>query len=328
MLQIGPYTLATNVVLAPMAGISDKPFRLLCRRFGASLTATEMLSANLQLQNPAQALLRGAHRDEPAPRVVQIAGADPVNMAAAARLNVEHGAQIIDINMGCPAKKILKQAAGSALLRDEALVARILRAVTAAVDVPVTLKIRTGWNTEQRNGPAIARIAEDAGIAALAVHGRTRACMFEGEAEYDTIAAIKQSVSMPVFANGDITSAAKAAAVLAHTGADGVMLGRGVRGRPWLFQEVTHYLRHGSLPAPLPLARIATLVLEHLAALHQFYGVHPGLGFARKHLTWYLEPYPGAQEFRRHFNALVDTTAQLDAAAAFFESLLASEAAA
>jgi tRNA-dihydrouridine synthase B len=321
VLQIGPYTLASNVVLAPMAGISDKPFRLLCRQFGAALTATEMVSVTLQLQHPEKNRWRSAHHDEAAPRVVQIAGADPATMAEAARLNVAHGAQIIDINMGCPAKKILKQAAGSALLRDAALVERILRAVVAAVAVPVTLKIRTGWSPEQRNGSAIACLAQDCGIAALAVHGRTRADLFNGAAEYDTIAAIKAAVRIPVFANGDITTPEAAKAVLAHTQADGVMIGRGARGKPWIFRDITHYLRHGCHAPPLPLSHIATLVHEHVRAIHAFYGVDLGLGFARKHVAWYLEHYPGAREFRSQFNALDSAAAQLEAIAAFFARL-------
>jgi tRNA-dihydrouridine synthase B len=311
-----------------MAGISDKPFRLLCRQFGAALTATEMVSVNLQLQNPEKNLWRGAHRDEAAPRVVQIAGADPLNMAEAARLNVEHGAQIVDINMGCPAKKILKQAAGSALLRDEALVERILRAVVGAVDVPVTLKIRTGWSPDQRNGVAIARLAQDCGIASLAVHGRTRADLFNGCAEYDTIAAIKAAVSIPVFANGDINTPEQAKAVLDYTQADGVMIGRGARGKPWIFRDIQHYLRHGRHAAPLPQQRIAALVLDHVRAIHQFYGAYLGLGFARKHVAWYLETYPGAREFRTYFNALQSATAQLDAIPAFFATLEQREVAA
>ncbi len=328
MLQIGPYTLASNVVLAPMAGISDKPFRLLCRQFGAALTATEMLSATLQLQRPDHNRWRGAHRDEAEPRVVQIAGADPATMAEAARINVAHGAQIIDINMGCPVKKILKQAAGSALLRDEPLVERILRAVVEAVEVPVTLKIRTGWSPEHRNGVTIARLAEDCGIAALAVHGRTRADLFNGNAEYDTIAAIKQAVSIPVFANGDIDSPQKAREVLDYTQADGVMIGRAARGQPWIFRDIQHYLRHGRQPEPLPLARIEALVFEHVRAIHAFYGTYLGLGFARKHVAWYLENYPGAREFRSTFNALQSANEQLDALAAFFATLQQREDAA
>jgi tRNA-dihydrouridine synthase B len=328
VLQIGPYTLASNVVLAPMAGISDKPFRLLCRQFGAALTATEMLSATIQLQHPEKGISRGAHRDEAAPRVVQIAGADPDNLAQAARLNVEQGAQIVDINMGCPVKKILKQAAGSALLRDEPLVERILRTVVAAVDVPVTLKIRTGWSPEHRNGVTIARLAEDCGIAAIAVHGRTRVDMFNGSAEYDTIAAIKAAVKIPVFANGDIATPENARDVLAYTQADGVMIGRSARGRPWIFRDIAHFLRTGQHAAALPLARIEAVMLEHLRAIHQFYGPVLGLGYARKHTSWYLESYAGAREFRSQFNALDNASAQFDAIAGFFEQLQANEAAA
>jgi tRNA-dihydrouridine synthase B len=310
--QIGPYQLSSPTLLAPMAGISDLPFRRLCRRFGAAVAATEMISATLQMQRPEQSRLRSVHLEEATPRVVQIAGADPDTMAAAARLNVENGAQVIDINMGCPMKKILKQASGSALLRDEALVERILRAVAAAVDVPVTLKIRTGWSPEHRNGPQIARIAEDAGIAALAVHGRTRACMFTGHAEYDTIARIKQTVSIPVIANGDITTPQQAKRVLQATGADGIMIGRGAQGRPWIFRDINHYLQTGTELAPMSPAEITTLVLEHARAIHRHYGNHLGLGFVRKHVGWYVESAPDGREFRRRFNALTQAEAQLD----------------
>jgi tRNA-dihydrouridine synthase B len=301
-----------------MAGISDKPFRLLCRRHGAALAATEMLSASLQVQNARGSWLRGVHQDEAEPRAVQIAGADPALMAQAARLNVEQGAQIIDINMGCPVKKILKQASGSALLRDEPLVEAILKAVVAAVDVPVTLKIRTGWDEQQRNGLHIARIAEDAGVQALAVHGRTRCQMFNGAAEYDTIAAIKQAIQIPVFANGDINSPEQARQVLEHTGADGLMIGRAARGRPWIFREIQHYLDTGSLLPPVSLQVVKDTLLEHLRALHAFYGSHPGLGFARKHCAWYLEGLPGAEAFRKLFNSLDNTAAQLASIDTFF----------
>ncbi|MFZ9583927.1 MAG: tRNA dihydrouridine synthase DusB [Pseudohongiellaceae bacterium] len=326
--RIGPHQLGSRVVLAPMAGISDRPFRRLCRQFGAAVAATEMLSASLQLQQPERAGLRGIHREELSPRVVQIAGADPQAMAAAARLNVEQGAEIIDINMGCPVKKVLKQAAGSALLRDEPLVEAILRSVVQAVDVPVTLKIRTGWSPECRNGVRVAKIAEDCGIQALAVHGRTRACMFNGHAEYDTIAAIKAAVRLPVFANGDIDSPEKAAFVLAHTGADAVMIGRAARGCPWLFRDIAHFLTQGSLPPPLPASVVRALVLQHVAELHAFYGLPLGLGFARKHVTWYLEPLGAGVEFRRFFNALDSAAAQLESLDAFFASPLLTEAAA
>ncbi len=328
VIQIGSHQLASRVVLAPMAGISDRHFRRLCRQFGAALTATEMLSAHVQLNHPQGSGLRGIHRDEASPRVVQIAGADPIQMAACARLNVEQGAEVIDINMGCPVKKVLKQAAGSALLRDEPLVKTILDSVVRAVDVPVTLKIRTGWSPDMRNGTTIARIAEDAGIRALAVHGRTRACMFNGDAEYDTIAAIKQSVHIPVFANGDITSAAKALQVLQHTGADGVMIGRGARGKPWLFRDIDHFLRTGTLPQPLPQTLIHKLVLQHVQELHAFYGTEHGLGFVRKHVAWYLENWPEAAGFRRSFNALTSASAQLDSLHELFGQLLLSESAA
>lgn len=311
-----------------MAGISDRPFRRLCRQFGAAVTATEMLSAHVQLHHPQGSGLRGIHREEASPRVVQIAGADPELMADCARLNVEQGAEIIDINMGCPVKKVLKQAAGSALLRDEPLVRAILDSVVRAVDVPVTLKIRTGWSPDLRNGTTIARIAEDAGIRALAVHGRTRACMFNGDAEYDTIAAIKQSIRIPVFANGDITSAAKAQQVLQHTGADGVMIGRAARGKPWLFRDIDHFLRTGVLPPPLPQTLINKLILQHAQELHAFYGPEHGLGFVRKHVAWYLESWPGAVEFRRTFNALTSANAQLDCLHQLFEQLLPAESAA
>ncbi len=317
-MQIGPYILDSRVVLAPMAGISDRPFRALCRQYGAALAATEMLSSSPQMWDTAGSARRRVHRDEAEPRVVQIAGADPVTLAESARLNVEEGAQIIDINMGCPVKKVLKQAAGSALLRDEALVATLLKAVVAAVDVPVTLKIRTGWSPELRNGVTITRIAEDCGIAALAVHGRTRACMFKGAAEYDTMAEIKQRVRIPVSANGDITTPEKARAVLAHTGADALMIGRGARGRPCIFREIEHFLRTGThLPVP-PLAQVHRIMRGHLQALHAFYGEHLGLGYARKHTAWYLEPYADAREFRAVFNRLDSAAAQLDMIDAFF----------
>lgn len=321
MIRIGPYQLSSRLLLAPMAGISDKPFRSLCRQFGAGLTTTEMLSASLQVQNTKGSWLRAVHIDEPEPRSVQIAGADPDTLAAAARLNVEQGAQIIDINMGCPVKKILKQASGSALLRDEALVGRILDAVVAAVDVPVTLKIRTGWDTGSRNGVRIARIAQAAGIQALAVHGRTRCDLFNGEAEYDTIAAIREVIDIPLIANGDIDSPMKAARVLEQCGADGIMVGRAARGRPWLFREICHYLDNGVvLPAPQP-ASIHQVLRRHVEELHAFYGSHPGLGFARKHCAWYLENLSGGRAFRARFNAADSLTEQLTLIDAFFVEL-------
>ncbi len=311
MIQIGPHRLDCPVVLAPMAGVTDRPFRKLCREFGAALTPSEMLSADPNLWDSEKSRLRRIHAGELGPRVVQIAGADPAMLAQAARHNVAHGADIIDINMGCPAKKVLRRAAGSALLRDEMLVADILRQVVAAVPVPVTLKIRTGWCPDQRNGPVIARIAEDAGIQSLAVHGRTRACGFRGEVEYDTIAAIKQSVNIPVFANGDIDTPHKARQVLAHTGADGVMIGRAAQGKPWLFRDMVHFLGHGQLPPPLPTAGIAALVLEHTRQLHAFYGDFKGVLIARKHVGWTLMGLPAGAEARRHFNTLTRPDDQL-----------------
>lgn len=316
--RIGPYTVSNGLVLAPMAGVTDQPFRQLCRRMGAGLVVSEMVSADLSLWNSRKSSLRRVHEGDPEPRSVQIAGGDPHMMAAAAQANVQAGAQIIDINMGCPAKKVCNKAAGSALLKDQALVASILHAVVAAVSVPVTLKIRTGWDRDNRNGTTIARIAEQAGISALAVHGRTRADLYTGEAEYDTIATIKQAVSIPVFANGDITSPEKARHVLDVTGADGLLIGRAAQGRPWVFREIEHYLRTGEkLPAP-GLDEVERILLEHLAALHAFYGDVMGVRIARKHVGWYLATLPGAREFRAHFNQLDDKHAQCANVREFF----------
>ena len=289
MLHIGPYTLASQVLLAPMAGVSDLPFRQLCRGFGAALVTSEMITSDTSLWHSRKSRQRLPHADDPKPRSVQIAGVEPAMMAEAARRNVELGAEIIDINMGCPAKKVCKKAAGSALLQHPDLVKAILQAVTAAVAVPVTLKIRTGWSPEHRNAVEIARIAEDAGIQALAIHGRTRACRFKGEAEYDTIAAVKQAIAIPVIANGDIRSPQQAKQVLDHTGADAIMIGRAAQGQPWIFQQINHYLQSGELlPAP-PAAEIGALVEQHLQALEDFYGEHLGPRIARKHLGWYMD---------------------------------------
>lgn len=300
-MQIGPYRIDNPVVLAPMAGVTDLPFRQMCRRFGAGLVVAEMLTANTALWDTRKSRQRRLHIDEPAPRAVQIAGADPTMLADAARRCVDEGAQIVDINMGCPAKKVCNRAAGSALLRDEALVAQILRAVTAAVSVPVTLKIRTGWSPEARNGVTVARIAEDCGIAALAVHGRTRADRFNGQAEYDTIAAIKAAIRIPVIANGDITTPHQAKAVLAHTGADAVMIGRAAQGNPWIFREVAHFLATGQhLPPPSP-TEVSAALGEHLQALYRHYGEEQGVRIARKHVGWYLDARAGWD--RAAFNA-------------------------
>lgn len=328
--RIGPYTISNGLVLAPMAGVTDQPFRQLCRRLGAGLVVSEMVSADLSLWDSRKSRLRRIHQGDAEPRSVQIAGGDAAMMAAAARANVEAGAQIIDINMGCPAKKVCNKAAGSALLRDEALVAEILEAVVGAVDVPVTLKFRTGWDRDNRNGVAIARIAEQSGISALAVHGRTRADLYTGEAEYDTIAAIKQAVAVPVFANGDITSPQKARYVLDATGADGLLIGRAAQGRPWIFREIEHYLRTGeTLPAP-GLEEVEQILLEHLAALHAFYGDVMGVRIARKHVGWYLATLPGAREFRALFNQLDDKHAQCAKVREFirehYKSLVAEDA--
>jgi len=301
-----------------MAGVTDRPFRQLCRRLGAGLVVSEMVTSDVRLWNSRKSSLRLLHAGDPEPRSVQIAGGDPQMMADAARKNVELGAQIIDINMGCPAKKVCNKAAGSALLRDEQLVREILDAVVGAVDVPVTLKIRTGWDRQNKNGVSVAKIAEDAGIAALSVHGRTRADLYTGEAEYETIAAIKQAISIPVFANGDIDSPQKAKAVLDATGADALLIGRAAQGRPWIFREIEHYLRTGeTLPAP-SLLEVERILLEHLAALHAFYGELMGVRIARKHVGWYLATLPGAGEFRAQFNRLDSTDAQCAHVRAFF----------
>mgnify|MGYP003642646353 FL=1 len=311
MLQIGPYKLSNPVALAPMAGVTDLPFRQLCARLGAGLAVSEMVNANPRLRDSAKTLLRTRHDTEIEPRSVQIAGSDPGQMAAAARYNVALGAQIIDINMGCPAKKVCRKAAGSALLADEALVQSILEAVVAAVPVPVTLKIRTGSTPTARNGVSIARIAEDAGIAALAVHGRTRACAFRGEAEYDTIAAIVAATDFPVFANGDIDSAEKAEAVLRHTGAAGVMIGRAAQGRPWLCGQVATRLATGVTPPEPPVAQQLAILHTHVSALHAFYGDFMGPRIARKHVGWFLQQHPGLAACRQAFNSLTDACAQL-----------------
>jgi len=304
-----------------MAGVTDRPFRQLCRRFGAALVVSEMVTADQRLWHTRKSSLRRDHAGEPAPISVQIAGTDPRQMADTARRDVDHGAQIIDINMGCPAKKVCNRAAGSALLRDEPLVAAILAAVVAAVDVPVTLKIRTGWSPEARNGVRIARIAEDCGIRALAVHGRTRACAFRGEAEYHTIRAIKQAVSIPVIANGDIDSPAKAARVLRDTGADAVMLGRGAQGRPWIFEQINQYLETGMVPEEPADEAVREILLEHLRELHAFYGEYMGVRIARKHMGWSLQQRAGGEAFRREFNGLECPAAQLAAVAGFFREV-------
>ncbi len=320
-MQIGPHTLETPLIVAPMAGVTDRPFRELCLRLGAGMAVSEMLLANPDVWDTQKTRMRMGHSAETGLRSVQIAGADPEMMAFAARYNVEQGAQIVDINMGCPAKKVNKKLAGSALLRQPDLVRSICRAVVDAVEVPVTLKIRTGWDPDNRNGEEIARIAEDCGIAALAVHGRTRACLYRGEAEYDTIRAIKQAVSIPVVANGDINSPEKARYVLDYTGVDAVMIGRAAQGRPWIFREIRHFLETGTKLPPPEREEVRTLMNEHVTNLHQFYGAYLGARIARKHVGWYLDEEETGREFRKHFNALDCADAQLEALEAYFDGL-------
>ncbi|WP_225764751.1 tRNA dihydrouridine synthase DusB [Stenotrophomonas sp. Marseille-Q4652] len=324
-MQIGPYTIAPNVVLAPMAGVTDKPFRQLCKQLGAGLAASEMTISDPRFWNTRKSIHRMDHAGEPAPISVQIAGTEPRQLAEAARYNVDNGAQIIDINMGCPAKKVCNAWAGSALMRDEQLVARILEAVVAAVQVPVTLKIRTGWCAEVRNAPTIAHIAESSGIAALAIHGRTRNQHYTGEAEYDTIAAIKAQLSIPVIANGDIDSPRKAALVLKHTGADAVMVGRAAQGRPWIFREIAHYLATGQELPPPSLAEVRDILLGHLTHLHAFYGEPQGVRIARKHLGWYAKDRPENAAFRAVVNRAETPEEQLRLTADYFDALIADE---
>ncbi len=320
-MQIGPYKLPNNLILAPMAGVTDRPFRQLCRTQGAGLAVSEMVSSNALLWGSRKTQRRIDHTGEDAPVSVQIAGADPAMMAEAARFNVDHGAQIIDINMGCPAKKVCNVMAGSALLQDETLVGRILEAVVEAVDVPVTLKIRTGWDPENRNAPAVAGIAEQAGIQALAVHGRTRACAYRGEAEHDTVRAIKAAVSIPVIANGDITSPEKAVAVLEQTGADAVMIGRAAQGRPWIFREIAHFMATGKhLPEPAP-AEICRVLTGHLENLYRFYGEYTGVRMARKHIAWYSKHQRDGNRFRQRINQTETAAEQLEYVKTYFAAL-------
>jgi len=320
-MRIGPYLIDPPVGLAPMAGVTDKPFRQLCKRLGAGLATTEMTTSDPRLWTTRKSLKRMDHAGEPDPVSVQIAGYDPGMLADAARYNADLGAQIIDINMGCPAKKLCNVYAGSALLQDEALVARILAAVVGAVDVPVTLKIRTGWNRDNRNGVRIARIAEDSRIAALAVHGRTRADLYEGDAEYDTIAAIKQAVTIPVLANGDVDTPQRARHVLEYTKCDGLLIGRAAQGRPWIFRELAHYLATGhELPPPSSAAVCATLV-EHLQNLYAFYGELQGVRIARKHLGWYAKDHSENAAFRAIVNRAESAAEQLRLTRDYFDAL-------
>lgn len=325
-MRIGPHVIAPAVILAPMAGVTDKPFRQLCKQLGAGLAVSEMTSADPRLWGTRKSRQRMDHLGEPTPISVQIAGHDPALLAQAARANVEHGAQVIDINMGCPAKKVCNVWAGSALLQDEAQVARILDAVVRAVEVPVTLKIRTGWNRDNRNGVSIARIAQDCGIAALAVHGRTRADLYNGEAEYETIAAIRQAITIPLIANGDIDSPHKARAVLDATGADAIMIGRAAQGRPWIFGEIAHYLATGTLLPPTSPSEVRDILLGHLDALYAFYGELHGLRIARKHLGWYAKDRPENAAFRSVANRAESATEQLRLTRDYFDALAAGVA--
>ncbi|MBC7858120.1 MAG: tRNA dihydrouridine synthase DusB [Burkholderiaceae bacterium] len=321
-MQIGPHILRNNVFVAPMAGVTDRPFRQLCKELGAGYAVSEMAASNPRLWATDKSTRRTDHAGEMEPKAVQIAGADPQDLADCARFNVERGAQIIDINMGCPVKKVCDSWCGSALLQNESLVGRILDAVVRAVDVPVTLKFRTGWDRDNKNALRIAAIAAQAGVAMLTLHGRTRADRYNGEAEYDTIAAVKAAVAIPVVANGDITSPEKARFVLDHTGADAVMIGRAAQGRPWIFREVDHFLRTGELlPAPT-VAEVRRLMDEHLRAHYAFYGEFLGVRTARKHIGWYVRELAGGEAFRRQMNLLESTEQQLIAVDAFFESQL------
>jgi len=317
-MQIGPYKLKNNLIVAPMAGVTDRPFRILCKRMGAGMAVSEMVASNSLLYGSEKTKRRANHEGEVDPISVQIVGADAKMLALAAKHNVDNGAQIIDINMGCPAKKICNVMAGSALLQNEPLVAQLLEAVVSAVNVPVTLKIRTGWDKANRNAVNIARIAENSGIQALAIHGRTRACAYTGDAEYDTIAEVKASVNIPIIANGDITTPEKAQLVLARTGADAVMIGRAAQGRPWLFREIEHFLLTGEhLPAP-QVGEIHRVLIGHVQELYDFYGEHTGLRVARKHISWYTKGLVGSAHFRHMMNQLETAEAQHSAVDEFF----------
>ena len=316
-MHIGPYKLSNRLILAPMAGITDRPFRQLCRQLGAGLAVSEMISANALLWGNRKTIKRLDHDGEDGPVAVQIVGADAHSLARAAQENVKLGADIIDINMGCPAKKVCNRQAGSALLADEQRVEQILAAVVSAVAVPVTLKIRTGTDPQNRNAVRIARIAEQAGIQALAIHGRTRACAFRGNAEYETIRAVKQQVDIPVIANGDIDTPHKAAQVLEATAADAIMIGRAARGNPWIFREIQHFLDTGSELAPPSRQELSTTLLAHLDNLYQFYGDYSGVRVARKHIAWYTRGLRDSNQFRRDVMLQETVTGQRQAVMEF-----------
>jgi tRNA-dihydrouridine synthase B len=320
-MQIGTHILKNKLIVAPMAGVTDRPFRQLCKIMGAGMAVSEMVSSNSLLWGSQKTLRRANHEGEVSPISVQIAGADPKMLAAAARYNVENGAQIIDINMGCPAKKICNVMAGSALLQDEKLVERILDAVVKAVDIPVTLKIRTGWDKQHKNALAIAHIAENSGIQALAIHGRTRACAYTGTAEYDTIAAVKAAAKIPIIANGDITTPEKAKFILAYTKADAVMIGRAAQGRPWIFREINHYLATDQYLQPPEVAEIHQVLINHLHDLYDFYGEYSGVRIARKHISWYTKGLVGSAGFRQSMNQLQTSDHQIIETNKFFSKL-------
>ncbi len=320
-MHIGPYELKNNLIVAPMAGVTDRPFRQLCKTMGAGMAVSEMVASNSLLWGSEKTRRRANHDGEVDPISVQIAGADPKMLAEAAQYNVDQGAQIIDINMGCPAKKVCNVMAGSALLKDERLVGEILETVVGAVNVPVTLKIRTGWDRENRNALRVARIAENAGVRALTIHGRTRACGFSGNAEYDTIAAVKAQVDMPVIANGDIATPERVQEVLGYTRADGVMIGRAAQGRPWMFREIQHFLQTGERLPPPEVGEIHRVLVAHLNDLYEFYGEYTGVRVARKHISWYTKGLAGSAAFRHAMNRLESSAEQLAAVEAFFTQL-------
>ncbi len=319
-MKIGPYTLPTQQILAPMAGVTDRPFRSLCMHMGAGMAVSEMVTSNKKLWHTRKTRLRLDHTGEQEPRSIQIAGTDSLQMAEAAKFNVDQGAQIIDINMGCPAKKVCNIMAGSALMKDELLVGGILDAVVKAVDAPVTLKIRTGWDPDNKNAVAIANIAEASGIQALTVHGRTRACAFKGEAEYDTIKAVKASVKIPVIANGDIDTPHKAAEVLSYTGADGIMIGRAAQGNPWIFREIGHFLDNGRILAPPTPSEVRNVLINHLENLYDFYGEYMGVRIARKHIGWYCRHHPDTDVFKQQINRVESTHRQLELVSELFSN--------
>lgn len=324
-MKIGPHLLESPVIAAPMAGVTDQPFRNLCRKLGAALAVSEMVTSNTKLWKSKKTQFRLNHIGEDPPRAVQIAGTDPSQMAEAAKLNADLGAEIIDINMGCPAKKVCKAAAGSALLRDEQLVASILNSVVTSVDIPVTLKIRTGWSEESKNAIQIAKIAEEHGIQALTIHGRTRNDFFNGAAEYETIAEVKSAIKIPIIANGDIDSPKKAFEVLKFTQADAVMIGRAAQGSPWIFREIAHYLRTKEEMPPPTIDERKNILLEHLGELYNFYGEERAVRLARKHVSWYLGDLPGSREFRSVFNALESGNTQVNAIIEFLDQIVCQQ---